>query len=154
MSPFEALYGRKCRTPLMWSEVGERSLVGPALIKEAEERVAEIRKKLKAAQSRRQSRRLHLSQGFTYSRDPEVSSTRKVSPSVHWTVPSAKESRKSSLPTPTARRNVRYTPGVPCLSIKKVFEDTRDRTRASRSDRFAARPALPGNTSQDSGHCH
>jgi hypothetical protein len=36
MSPFEALYGRKCRTPLMWSEVGERALVGPALVKEAE----------------------------------------------------------------------------------------------------------------------
>ena len=49
MSPFEALYGRKCRTPLMWSEVGERALVGLALIKEAEERVAEIREKLKAA---------------------------------------------------------------------------------------------------------
>jgi hypothetical protein len=55
MSPFESLYGRKCRTPLMWSEVGERALVGPALIKEAEERVAEIREKLKAAQSRQKS---------------------------------------------------------------------------------------------------
>jgi hypothetical protein len=55
MSPFEALYGRKCRTPLMWLEVGERALVGPALIKEAEERVAEIREKLKAAQSRQKS---------------------------------------------------------------------------------------------------
>jgi hypothetical protein len=55
MSRFEALYGRKCRTPLMWSEVGERALVGPALIKEAEERVAEIREKLKAAQSRQKS---------------------------------------------------------------------------------------------------
>ena len=55
MSPFEALYGRKCRTPLMWSEVGERSIVGPALIKEAEKRVAEICKKLKAAQSRQKS---------------------------------------------------------------------------------------------------
>jgi hypothetical protein len=55
MSPFEALYGRKCRTPLMWSEVGERALVGPALIKEAEERVVEIREKLKAAQSRQKS---------------------------------------------------------------------------------------------------
>ena len=55
MSPFEALYGRKCRTPLMWSEVGEHVLVGPALIKEAEERVAEIREKLKAAQSRQKS---------------------------------------------------------------------------------------------------
>ena len=55
MSPFEALYGRKCRTPLMWSEVGERSLAGPALIKEVEKRVAEIREKLKAAQSRQKS---------------------------------------------------------------------------------------------------
>ena len=55
MSPFEALYGRKCRTPLMWSEVGERAQVRPALVKEAEERVAEIREKLKAAQSRQRS---------------------------------------------------------------------------------------------------
>ena len=55
MSPFEALYGRKCRTLLMWSEVGERALVGPALIKEAEERVAEIREKLKAASLERRA---------------------------------------------------------------------------------------------------
>ena len=55
MSPFEALYGRKCRTPLMWSEVGEHSVVGPGLIREAEERVAEIHVKLKAAQSRQKS---------------------------------------------------------------------------------------------------
>ena len=55
ISPFEALYGRKCRLPLMLSEVGERMLTGPALIKEAEERVAEIREKLKAAQSRQKS---------------------------------------------------------------------------------------------------
>ena len=52
MSPFEALYEWKCRTPLMWSEVGECTLTGPALIKEVEDRVAEIREKLKAAQSR------------------------------------------------------------------------------------------------------
>ena len=101
-----------------------------------------------------QSRRLRVSQGFTYSRDPEISSTRKVSPSVHWTIPSAKESRKSSLPTPTTRRNVRHTPGVPCLIIKKVLECTRDRTRASGSNKFAARPAIPGSTGQNSGHCH
>ena len=55
MPPFEAPYGRKCRTPLMWSEVGERALVGPALIKEAEERVDEIREKLKTAQSQQKS---------------------------------------------------------------------------------------------------
>jgi len=51
MSPFEALYGRKSRTPLMWLEVEERTLLGPSFIKQAEDRVAEIREKLKEAQS-------------------------------------------------------------------------------------------------------
>jgi len=51
MSPFEALYRRKCRTPLMWLEDEERTLLGPAFIKHSEERVAEIREKLKEAQS-------------------------------------------------------------------------------------------------------
>ena len=49
MSPFEALYGRKCRTLLMWSEVRERSYFGPECIQEAEEQVAKIRENLKAA---------------------------------------------------------------------------------------------------------
>jgi transposase InsO family protein len=35
MAPFEALYGRKCRTPLNWSEAGERTLFGPDLVKDA-----------------------------------------------------------------------------------------------------------------------
>ena len=55
MSPFEALYGRKCRTPLLWSEVGEREFFGPTSIEEAEENVAKVRENLKAAQSRQKS---------------------------------------------------------------------------------------------------
>jgi hypothetical protein len=55
MAPFEALYGRKCRTPLMWSEVGERTLFGPDIIKDAEEQVARVQENLKAAQSRQKS---------------------------------------------------------------------------------------------------
>jgi hypothetical protein len=43
MSPFEALYGRKCRTPLAWSEVGERTLFGPVIIEEAEDKVEKVR---------------------------------------------------------------------------------------------------------------
>ena len=39
----------------MWSEVGERSLFGPAIIKEAKEQVAQVREKLKATQSRQKS---------------------------------------------------------------------------------------------------
>ena len=55
MAPFEALYGRRCRTPLMWDEVGDRHLFGPDLIKESEEKVKLIRDRLKIAQSRQKS---------------------------------------------------------------------------------------------------
>ena len=49
MAPFEVLYGRKCRTPLNWSETGERALLGPDIINEAEEKVRIIRENLKIA---------------------------------------------------------------------------------------------------------
>jgi hypothetical protein len=55
MSSFEALYGRKCQTPLMWSNVGEKALEGPAFVKEVEEKVALIRRRLLEAQSRQKS---------------------------------------------------------------------------------------------------
>jgi hypothetical protein len=55
MSPFEALYGRKCQTPLMWSNVGEKTLEGPAFVKEAEEKVALICTRLLEAQSQQKS---------------------------------------------------------------------------------------------------
>src|SRR6185437_16885358 len=55
MSPFEALYRRKCRTPLMWSEVGDRIIEGPDFIKKAEDKITKIRENLKAAQSRQKS---------------------------------------------------------------------------------------------------
>jgi hypothetical protein len=54
-APFEALYGRKCRTPLNWSETGERRFFGPDMIKEAKDQVGIIRERLKAAQSRQKS---------------------------------------------------------------------------------------------------
>src|SRR6266508_48219 len=55
MAPFEALYGRMCRTPLNWSEPGERVTFGPDIIQEAEERVRLIQKHLRTAQSRQKS---------------------------------------------------------------------------------------------------
>jgi hypothetical protein len=55
MSLFEVLYGRKCRTPLLWDGVGERQLFGPDLIKDAEEKVKLIHDRLKIAQSRQKS---------------------------------------------------------------------------------------------------
>ena len=52
MAPFEALYGRRCRSPIGWFEVGEPRLVGPDLIQEAVEKVKIIRDHLLTAQSR------------------------------------------------------------------------------------------------------
>jgi hypothetical protein len=55
MSPFEALYGRNCRTPLHWDLPGERQVFGRDIFLEAEENVRMVRENLKAAQSRQQS---------------------------------------------------------------------------------------------------
>ncbi|WVZ98000.1 LOW QUALITY PROTEIN: hypothetical protein U9M48_043493, partial [Paspalum notatum var. saurae] len=51
MAPFEALYGRRCRTPLNWSEPGEHVTFGPDLVTQAEEQVKFIHDNLKRAQS-------------------------------------------------------------------------------------------------------
>jgi hypothetical protein len=55
MAPFETLYGRRCRTPLNWSQTGERKNFGPDLVVEAEDKVRLIQNNLKAAQSRQKS---------------------------------------------------------------------------------------------------
>ncbi|GJS36474.1 putative reverse transcriptase domain-containing protein [Tanacetum coccineum] len=48
-APFEALYGRKCRSPVLWAEIGESSLIGPELVQETTNKVVLIKEKLKAA---------------------------------------------------------------------------------------------------------
>jgi hypothetical protein len=55
MSPFEALYGRRCRTPLNWSEPGERWFFRPYMVKETEEKVQRIIHNLKEAQARQKN---------------------------------------------------------------------------------------------------
>ena len=55
MAPFEALYGKACRTPLCWSEVGERPLVGPEIVEETTQNVQVIKANMKAAQDRQKS---------------------------------------------------------------------------------------------------
>jgi hypothetical protein len=55
MAPFEALYGRRCTTPLNWSQAGEREIFGPDLVLEAEEKVKVIKKNLEAAHARQKS---------------------------------------------------------------------------------------------------
>jgi hypothetical protein len=55
MSPFEALYGRKCKTPLYWDQTGERQFFGSKIIQETEEQVLMIQEKLRVAQTRQKS---------------------------------------------------------------------------------------------------
>ena len=55
MAPFEALYDRKCRTPLNWVEPGERRYYGIDFVKEAEEQVCIIQQHIEATQSRQKS---------------------------------------------------------------------------------------------------
>ena len=55
MAPYEALYGRLCRSPLCWTEVGESSITGPDLIRDTSEKVILIRQRLLTAQSRQKS---------------------------------------------------------------------------------------------------
>ena len=64
MAPYEALYGRKCRSPIGWFDVGETKLIGPDMIQQAVDKVKLIQERLLAAQSRQKSyadnRRRHL----------------------------------------------------------------------------------------------
>ncbi|KAD3642082.1 hypothetical protein E3N88_31306 [Mikania micrantha] len=55
MAPFEALYGRKCRSPICWSEIGEAQITGPELIQETSDKIIQIRDNLRVARSRQKS---------------------------------------------------------------------------------------------------
>ncbi|GJS03414.1 putative reverse transcriptase domain-containing protein [Tanacetum coccineum] len=51
-APFEALYGRKCRSPICWAEVGDSQLTGPEIIHETTERIVQIKSHIQAARDR------------------------------------------------------------------------------------------------------
>jgi hypothetical protein len=102
MAPFETLYGRRCHTPLNWSQVGERTLFGSKLVQEAEEKVNVIREHLRAAQMRQKSYHAVVSVGH----DGEVElplRAYKTPPSFSLMCPSNRAVRRSPpLAPPTA----------------------------------------------------
>ena len=55
MAPYKALYGRKCRTPIYWDEVGERKLSSEELIKVSSEKIQIVKERLKVAQDHQKS---------------------------------------------------------------------------------------------------
>ncbi|GJZ47869.1 putative reverse transcriptase domain-containing protein [Tanacetum coccineum] len=54
-APFEALYGRKCRSPVCWAEVGEVQLTGPEMVQETTEKIVLIKQRMQAARDRQKS---------------------------------------------------------------------------------------------------
>nr|GEZ13307.1 putative reverse transcriptase domain-containing protein [Tanacetum cinerariifolium] len=54
-APFETLYGRKCRSPICWAEVGDAQLTGPEIIQETTEKIVQIKQRLQAACNRQKS---------------------------------------------------------------------------------------------------
>ncbi|XP_070045216.1 uncharacterized protein [Nicotiana tomentosiformis] len=55
MAPFEALYGRRCRSPIGWFEIREEEFIGLDLVHQTMEKVKIIKERLKTAQSRQKS---------------------------------------------------------------------------------------------------
>ncbi|GJV22888.1 putative reverse transcriptase domain-containing protein [Tanacetum coccineum] len=55
VTPFEALYGRKCRSPVCWAEVGDAQLTGPEIVHETTKKIIQIKKRIQAARDRQKS---------------------------------------------------------------------------------------------------
>ncbi|GKB13486.1 putative reverse transcriptase domain-containing protein, partial [Tanacetum coccineum] len=54
-APFEALYGRKCRSPVGWAEVGDSQLTGPEIVHETTKKIIQIKKRMQTARDRQKS---------------------------------------------------------------------------------------------------
>ncbi|GKE02695.1 putative reverse transcriptase domain-containing protein, partial [Tanacetum coccineum] len=55
VASFEALYSRKCRSPICWAEVGDAKLTGPKIVHETTEKIIQIKKRIQAARDRKKS---------------------------------------------------------------------------------------------------
>jgi hypothetical protein len=84
MAPFEALYGRPCRTPLCWTQVGERSIYGADYVQEITERIRVLKLNMKEAQNRQRSyadkrrKELEFEVGDSVSQDGHVARSEQV----------------------------------------------------------------------------
>ncbi|GKF80624.1 hypothetical protein Tco_0239226, partial [Tanacetum coccineum] len=54
-APFEALYGRKCRSPVLWAKIRGSRLIGPEMVQVTTDKVVQIKERLKAARDRQKS---------------------------------------------------------------------------------------------------
>ncbi|GKA90535.1 putative reverse transcriptase domain-containing protein [Tanacetum coccineum] len=78
-APFEALYGRKCRSPVCWAEVGDSQLTGPEIIQETTEKIVQIRQRLQAARDRQRSYANAFLRGLEYPQELSTSNLKMLS---------------------------------------------------------------------------
>ncbi|CAA7062186.1 unnamed protein product [Microthlaspi erraticum] len=112
MSPFEALYGRSCRTPLCWIQVGESSMYGATYVQETTEKVRIVRLNMKEAQDRQKSyadrlrRELAFQVGVTFHKVFHVSMLRKCLHLLEELVPKIHEDLRPYLTVPTVSMRI------------------------------------------------
>ena len=135
MASYEALYGRPCRSPLCWIEVGESSITGPDLIRDTSEKVNLIRQRLLMAQSRQKSypdvrrRPLEFKVGghvflkVMLKRGVVRMSTRprEAITEVYWAFRDTREGRHYSVPVGFTAQHVKCPRGISRLHAPGVY---------------------------------
>nr|GEY90598.1 reverse transcriptase domain-containing protein [Tanacetum cinerariifolium] len=81
-TPFEVLYGRKCRSPICWAEVGDAQLTGPEIIQEITEKIVQIKQRFQAARDRQKSYANVRRKPLEFQQFEEVSIRRAIGNSV------------------------------------------------------------------------
>ncbi|GJW44846.1 putative reverse transcriptase domain-containing protein [Tanacetum coccineum] len=140
-APYEALYGRKCRSPVCWAEVGEAQLTGPELIQEQLRRAVLIKQRMQAAQDRKKSYlignekpmgvrnwRQSYAQGSLLGKASRTVRLRgQAEPEICQTFQSVSKSWKGCLQAGTSSRVEQSSPHFPCIKSEKCYVDPNNR---------------------------
>ena len=144
MTPYEVLYGRPCRSPICWTEVGESSITSPDLIRDTSEKVSLIRHRLLTAQSRQKSyvdvrrRPLEFEVGdhvflkVMPKRGMVRFDKRGIIAYVHWTLRDTREGRHNSVPVGFTTQHVRCPRGISRLHAPGVYSRSSSCSRLGR----------------------
>ena len=130
MAPYEALYGRPCRSPLCWTEVGESSITGPDLIRDTSEKVSLIRQRLLTAQSQQKSYADVRRRPLEFKVGDHI--FLKVMPKrgvvrfdkrgkFHWTFRDTREGRHRCVPVSVTAQHVRCPRGISRLHAPEIY---------------------------------
>jgi len=111
MAPFEALYGRWCRTPLYWFESGENVVLGPEIVQQTTEKVKMIQEKMKASQSRQKS--------YHDKRRKEVE-VKEVDSEIYWSISDIRKNWNGGVPGGFTTASFEFARCVSCVAISEV----------------------------------